>query len=475
MSALEPPDSKRTDAHPLVKKYARHVNPAFVKLLGVFGYGRLFERAKDVRIWDHRGREYLDFLAGYGCVNIGHNHPRLVARLKAFLDEDALSFCHVGPAPHAAELASALATILAQAAPLRGSATAPALEISLFANSGAEAVEAAMKLARAATKRRHFVSCRGGYHGTSFGALSVMGEPRMRAPFEPLLEGCQTVPFGDVGKLKAALTARKVAACVIEPIQGEGGVVIPPSGYLAEAQELCRKHGTLLILDEVQTGIGRTGAAFAFSREGFVPDMIVLAKALSGGIAPIAATVVSRALHQRAYGSMDRFDLQSSTFAGNAFSCVAALTTLEILADERLAERSDERGADLLRGLRTALSGHPLVKDIRGRGLLIGIELGPTESGWMNKLAPSLVEVVSEKVFGQWASFKLLERGILCQPASHRWNVLKLTPPLTIEAPEIEQMVRAITEVFSEYQGVGRLLVDVTRCLKTQAERGWAF
>jgi putrescine aminotransferase len=475
MSAREPL-LERTDTHPLVAKYARHVNPGFIKLLGVFGYGRLFERAQDVWVWDHQDRKYLDFLAGYGCVNLGHNHPRLIARLKALLDEDVLAFCHVGPAPRAAELAAELASLLARPAGSRpGSTAADPLEISLFASSGAEAIEAAMKLARAATRRSGFLSCQGGYHGTSFGALSVMGHSRMRAPFEPLLEGCKLVPFGDLGKLKAALSARKIAAFVVEPIQGEGGVVIPPAGYLAAAQELCRKYGTVLILDEVQTGIGRTGSVFAFSREGFVPDVIVLAKALSGGIAPIAAAVVGRDLYQRAYGSMDRFDLHSSTFAGNAFSCAAALETLKILADERLAERSDERGGYLLRRLRVALSGHPLVKDIRGRGLFIGIEIGPTDSGWMNKLAPSLVGAVSEKVFGQWASFKLLERGILCQPASHRWNILKLEPPLTIEPAEIEQMVTAVTEVFAEYQGIGRLLLDVTDCLQTQARRGWAF
>jgi putrescine aminotransferase len=451
-------------SHPSVVKYARHVNPAFVKLLGVFGYGRLFERAEGVWVYDHEGRRYLDFLAAYGCMNLGHNHPRLVARLKGFLDEQPLAFCHVGPAPHAGELAAALAERLA-----------PPLEVALFGSTGAEAVEAALKLARAATGRAGFAYCAGGYHGTSFGTLSVMGAPRMRSPFEPLLPGCVEVPFGDLGALRKALASKKLAAFVVEPIQGEGGVVLPPRGYLAEAQALCTKHGTLLVLDEIQTGLGRCGTRFAYEAEGFVPDVIVLAKALSGGLLPISAAVVSQALHHRAYGAMDRFDLHASTFAGNALSCVAALETLAILDDEGLAAKSAARGEQLLRGLKERLAGHPMVKEVRGRGLLVAIELGPTGSGWMNRLAPSLVSTVSERVFGQWAAFRLLERGILCQPASHRWDVLKLEPPLTIDAAQIDQMLDAVGDLFSEYQGVAKVLYDAAACVQSQARQGWTF
>ena len=180
-------DDDATSAHPSVLKYGRHVNPAFVKLLGVFGYGRLLVRGRDVWIWDEKGRKYLDALAGFGSVNLGHNHPRLVARLQRFLSEDALNFLHVGPSAHAADLAEALARL-----------AGPPLEVALFSNGGAEAVEGGMKLARIATGRRDFVSCEGGYHGNTLGALSVMGARRMRQPFEPLLASCAQVPFGDL-------------------------------------------------------------------------------------------------------------------------------------------------------------------------------------------------------------------------------------------------------------------------------------
>jgi len=459
-----PPDHPSLDANALVGRYTRHVNPAFVKLLGVFGYGRVYARAQDVWVWDAGGRRYLDLLAGFGSINLGHNHVRLVARLREFLNEDAVQFCHVGPSPHAADLAAHLASCLPQP-----------LEVVLLSNSGAEAVEAALKLARAATSRHGFIYCDGAYHGTSLGTLSVMGAQRLRRPFEPLLADCVAIPFGDLPRLETALAPRQAAAFIVEPVLCEGGVVLPPQGYLQAARELCKRHGALFILDEVQTGLGRTGTMFACQAENVVPDIIVLAKALSGGIAPIGATVTSAEIHARAYGSMDRFDLHSTTFGGNAFACTAALETLRIIADTGLVANSAARGEQLLPGLRARLAGHPLVRDIRGRGLLVGIELGPTEAGWLNRLAPSLVSLVSEKVFGQWLALKLLEKGFICQPAAHHGNVLKLEPPLTIAGAQIDEAVNAVAEVLGEYQSLGPILTDVTGRLQSQFRTGWAF
>ena len=272
--------------HAAVIKYARHVNPALIRLLGIYGYGRLFVRARDVWVWDHNGCRYLDFLAGFGSVNIGHNHPRVAERLRQFLAEEAMNFCHVGPSAYAADLAEALARLLPEP-----------LSVCLFSSSGAEAVEGGMKLARAATGRAAFIYCQGGFHGTNLGTLSVMGGNRLRKPFEPLLAGCVAVPFGDLAALEKALHRDRCAGFIVEPILGEGGVIFPPPGYLAQAQELCRKRGTLLVLDEVQTGLGRTGSLFACQAEGFCPDVIALAKSLSGGMAPIAATITTREIN----------------------------------------------------------------------------------------------------------------------------------------------------------------------------------
>lgn len=448
--------------HPAVQQYARHVNPAFVKLLGVFGYGRLLTRAKDVWVWDHAGREYLDLLAGFGSVNLGHNHPRLLERLRRYLTEDALQFVHVGPSPHAAALAARLAEV-------------SGLDVALLSSSGAEAVEGGIKLARAATGRSGVVSCVGGYHGTSLGTLSIMGSPRMRAPFEPLLPGCVQVPWGDLPALERALRPRTAAAFVVDPFNCEVAAAPPPPGYLAAAQDLCRRHGTLLVLDEVQTGLGRTGTLFAYQAEGFVPDVLALAKSLSGGVVPVGATLTRADLLQRAYGTTDRFDLHNSTFGGNGLACAAALETLDIVEQQGLARASAERGADLLARVRARLAGHPLVKDVRGRGLLVSIELGPTEQGWLNRLAPALVRAVSRQVFGQWAAVKILERGVIVQPATQHWDVLKLEPPLTIQPPEVERAVAALGDVIDEYRGVGPLVNDVVERLGAQFMAGWAF
>jgi putrescine aminotransferase len=454
----------RQSEHPAATAYARYVNPSFIQLLGLLGFGRVFTRADDVWIWDHEGRRYLDCLAGFGSVNLGHNHPKLIARLHQLLDEQIFHFCHVGPAAGAAALAQGLATRLA-----------PPLEISLFASSGAEAVEAGLKLARAATGRADFVACDGGFHGTTLGTLSLMGAERMRAPFEPLLPGCHRIPFGDLDALEAVLKRSKPAAFLVEPLQGEGGIILPPPGYLRDAQALCTTHGTLLILDEIQTGLGRTGALFAHQAEGLVPDVLCLAKALSGGIAPVSVAVTSRALFDRAYGKTDRFDLHSSTFQGNALSCAAALRTLEIIDEEALVQRSAERGAQLLAGLRQRLHGHPLVKDVRGRGLLVGIEFGPTGRNWLDRLAPALVGKITESMFGQWIALRMLEAGVLCQPAASRWNVLRLEPPLTIAAAEIDFVVDTLATVLDEYRSVAPIVGDVTRRVGAQWRDGWRF
>lgn len=450
---------------PRVERFARHVNPSFVRLLGLLGYGRLLVRARDVWIEDHTGARYLDCLAGFGSVNVGHNHPRLVGRLKAFLDEGALNFVHVGPCAQAGELGERLAA-------LAGSG----LEVALFGNGGADAVEGALKLARAVTGRSAFVSFAGGFHGTSLGTLSVLGEERMRAPFEPLLPGCRRVPWGDLDALRAALVPGDVAGVLLDPWRCEFAAAPPPPGWLSGVQALCRRYGALLLVDEVQTGLHRTGPAFAFQAEpGLRPDALCLAKSLSGGIAPIGATLVSQELFARAYGRPDRFDLHSSTFGGNAFSCVAGLETLAILGDERLGENARARGAELLAGLRARLDGHPLVREVRGEGLLVSIELGPTGRDWASQVSPRLVERVAREVFGQWAAVRLLEAGLIVQPASQHWNVLKLEPPLTIAAPEVARVIDTVAAVLGEYRGLAQLVAEVGARLGRQWLAGWSF
>jgi putrescine aminotransferase len=451
--------------HPVAQKFARHVNPALVRLLGLYGYGRVFVRAEGVWMWDHEGRKYLDFLAGFGASTLGHAHPALVAAMHAFLDSGALNLNHIGPSGPAADLAEALAARAGEG-----------LGVAMFSSTGGEAVESALKLARAATRRLGFVYCQGGYHGTGLGPLSVMGGERWRAPFEPLLEHCEAVPFGDLAALEKALAPRRAAAFVVEPILGEGGVVLPPRGYLAEAQRLCAKFGTLLVLDEVQTGLGRTGTLFAFQAEGMRPDVLVLGKALGGGLAPVSATLTSTALHEKAYGAVDRFDLHGSTFSGNAFACAAAMATLRILDDEGLVAASAARGTQLLEGLRRRLAGHPLVREVRGRGLLVAVELGPPEvRSVLDAVRAPFVRAVSKNVFGQWLALRMLERGIVCQPAAQRWDVLRLEPPLTVQPAEVDHVVAEVGAVLDGYRELGPVLKDAGERLGRQLLSGWRF
>ena len=456
--------SSPVSRHPSVLKYAEHINPAFIKLLGMFRYGRVLEKARDVWIWDHDDTRYLDALSSYGAANIGHNHPRLTQRLKDFLDDGILNLVHVGPSTHQGDLAAKLTDLAGEG-----------IDVALMTNSGAEAVEAGMKLARAATQREDFIFCEESYHGTTMGTLSIMGHERMRRQFQPLLGNCHSFVFGDLDGLETLLKTHRTAGVVIDPGLCEAGVLVPPAGFLEGVQKLCRKYGALLILDEVQTGLGRTGKLFAFQHEGFVPDIICLAKSLSGSIVPIGAAMTHKALYQKALNSVESFDVFFSTFGGNSFACAAASETLDILSDENLVENSAALGAFVLESLRSRLSGHPLVREIRGRGLFIAIELGPTDSGWINKLAPALVRGVSKNIFGQWAAVKLLERQVICQPATHNWNILKLMPPLTLQKAEAEMLVDSVVDVLSEYRGVASIVKDATGRLGQQFLSGWAF
>jgi putrescine aminotransferase len=283
------------------------------------------------------------------------------------------------------------------------------------------------------------------------------------------------VPFGDRDALAAVLKKERIAGVLLEPIQGEAGVVIPPDDYLREAQGLCREHGALIMLDEVQTGLARCGTLFAYQNLIDAPDVLILGKALGGGLIPISATLTTRELHQRAYGSMWKFDLHGSTYSGNALACRVALEVLAMIDDDELAARSNRLGERLVHGLRRRLDGHPLVRDVRGRGLLVGLELGPTGKGVVQRLLPSMVEGLSRQVLGQWLSLRMLERGYICQPASQQWNVLKLTPPLSVNENEIDDAIATIGAVLDDYRKLRPLLADVSRRLGSQWLDGWGF
>ncbi len=313
----------------------RYLNPQLGRVLQTLGFHREWVQGKGAYLIDRTGARYLDLLSGYGVFSLGRNHPAVKAQLMRALEADTPSLSQLG----VSTLPGVLGEELIARAP-------KSLEAVLLTSSGTEAVEGALKLARAATRRRRLLFCERGFHGLSLGALSVNGNEEFRERFGPLLPG-DSVPFGDLDALAGELGRGDVAAFIVEPIQGKG-VYLAPEGYLQGAQELCRRHGTLLILDEVQTGLGRTGRFLALEHWGVEPDLVTLSKALSGGYVPLGAVLASRKVFQGTFDSMERSVVHGSTFGGGDLAAAAGLATLKVLDEERLVERADQLGELLM-------------------------------------------------------------------------------------------------------------------------------
>lgn len=417
-----------------------YLNPGLATMLELFNFDRRFVAASGVEVRDASGNTYLDFLGGYGALNLGHNHPAVVAAVRRVEELPNLLQASLNP------LAAALAHNLAQLAPGN-------LQRSFFCNSGAEAVEAALKLARAATGRSQIIYCANSFHGKTFGALSVTGRAKYRKPFEPLLPDCVEIPYGDERALEEVLKNRTAAAFIVEPIQGEGGVIVPPPGYLAKARELCTRYQTLLIVDEIQTGLGRTGYLWACESEGVVPDVLCVAKSLGGGVAAIGACITTDAIWKRAYGGLEKALLHTSTFGGNTRAVAAALATLEVIVKEELPARAREQG-DYLLGKLAALKGQsPLLKEVRGRGLMVGLEFAQPAGGLAYRLSRGLLEKAAGEYLGSLVASELFNRHrIITAYTLNNPNVIRLEPPLTVTREQIDTCLAALTEVLSRHR-----------------------
>ena len=343
----------------VIADYSQYVNPALAQVLQFIGFDSVEVEASGCIVTDSRGRRFLDCLGGYGTMSVGHSHPYVVNAVKAQLDKMAFSSRVLFNAPHAA-----LAKKLAEICPGE-------LNHVFLCNSGTEAAEAAIKFARITTKRIKFVSAEGAYHGKTMGALSVSGRDKYKKPFAPLVPGSVIVPWNDVAALEAAID-EETAAVLLEPIQGEGGINIASDEYLRAARRRCDETGALLIMDEVQAGLGRTGKWWGCDWAGVIPDMMLLAKALSGGCVPIGAVVGTPQVWEFWH---DNPLIHSTTFGGNPLACAAGLATIEVLEKENLVARSLQAGEKLMAALRETQAKYPhLVKDVRGRGLMIGVE-----------------------------------------------------------------------------------------------------
>jgi len=393
-----------------LRKYAEFVNPGLVRLYRFAGVETVEWEAEGVVVRDVHGREYLDFSGGPAVFALGHRHPRVVRAVVEQIQRMPMSVRAMPRRPEA-ELAALLAEV-----------TPGDLRYSFFCNSGAEAVEGALKLARLVTGRPGFVATEGAFHGKTFGALSATGRDKYRKPFEPLVPGFRHVPYGDADALAEAVDA-SVAAVVVEPIQGEGGVRLPPDDYLPRVREICDRAGALLIVDEVQTGLGRTGRMFASEHWGVVPDVLTVAKALGGGVMPIGAFVARPHLWQAF--SQDPY-LHSSTFGGNPAACAAGVATLQVLLEERLPDRAAQMGELLISSLRDVAGRHPRwVRDVRGKGLLVGVEFADPDVALL-------------------ASAEAMARGVIFFFSLNRPEVVRLAPPLIVEPAHVEAACRAL-------------------------------
>lgn len=415
----------------------RYINPAYIDFLTMAGYGRTFVRAEGMELEDASGSSYLDFLSGYGVLNLGHNHPAVRAALSAVLDDRAPGFVQVDVGLLEGLAAERLVAALPQG-----------LDKVYFCNSGAEAVEASMKLARAATGKRRLLACEGAYHGLTLGALSLHGSASMRDPFEPLLPGIERIPYDDLGALERALRAKDVAALVIEPILGEGGAVVPRDTYLPTAIELCHKKGALLIADEVQTGLGRTGRFLCSEHVGVTPDIVALSKSLGGGLMPVGAMVARGEVFARGYGSARTCLLHNTTFGGGPLAMAAVLATLDTLERERLVANAAVRGGELMRKLRGLASKHDCVREVRGQGLMLGLRFRDVAGGFLDRTLLRALGDASATLYAQYVAIRLIaEHRIVVQSAVNDPTVLKVMPPLIVDDAAIDRFVRALDDV----------------------------
>jgi ornithine--oxo-acid transaminase len=416
--------------------YADHVNPQWVKLLNLLEMNVAYERCAGAELFTTDGRSILDFLSGYCVHNTGHNHPAIIDALKAELDRSGPVMLQSNIAELAGELAGRLCKL-----------AGGGLSKVFFASSGSEGVETAIKFARAHTGRVGLLSCDRAFHGLTCGALSLMNGDYWRKGFGPLLPDTAFVPFGELAALEKELSTRRYAAFFVEPIQAEGGIRIPEPNYLRDAQALCGRYGTLLVADEVQTGMFRTGPFLASHHFGITPDIVVLAKALSGGLVPVSAVLMSDDIYSSVFSSFKRSIVHASTFSENSLSMRAGLATLDVLQEEKLGARATALGSELKLRLAAALGGYEMVKEVRGKGLLLGIEF--TAPRRLALRAPfEAFGKIHAAMFGQILVMRLFRGGnILTQICGNDFMVLKVAPPLMISPEQVDEFVSSVREV----------------------------
>src|SRR5215467_11318412 len=425
--------------------WAHTINPQFVRVLRTIGFDRTWARAEGAYLYDADGARYLDLLGGFGMYGVGRNNPRVRAALAEALELETPGMLALG--------ATLLPGLLAeQLIALSGGR----IERCLFTSSGTGAVEAALKLGRAATQRTRVLSAEHGFHGLTLGSLSANGKAEFTSRFQPLLPGFEQVPFGDLEALEEQLRGEDVALFLVEPVQGKG-IHLPPDGYLEGAQELCRLYGTLFCIDEVLTGFGRTGRMFAYQHWGLEPDLVTVAKSLSGGYVPSGALLMTRSVHEAVFDSMPHAMSNGSTFAPNELAMAAGLATLRELREQHLVEQSARLGERLLELTRPLMDEFEVVRDVRGLGLAWAIEFGEPQGG--GRTTYRMIERAQRGLFAQLVAVPLFTKHhILTQVAGHDMAVIRILPPLVVTDEDVEEFADALRATIKDAQRMPRSL-----------------
>jgi ornithine--oxo-acid transaminase len=417
----------------------QYLNRTLVKVQRTIGFDIVYARAEGAYLYDMDGKDYLDFLSGFGVFNIGRNHPVVQKTIRDVLDLNLPNMVQLDSALMSGLLAERLVKKMAELG-------APHLDSVFLCNSGTEAVEGALKFARCATRRPRILSLKNSYHGLSYGSLSVTGNPAFHEGFGPFLPGCDTVTLGDIAELEHELKKGDVAAFIVELVQGKS-VKYAKDDYYNRAQALCRQHGTLFICDEVQTSFGRTGKWFAFEHWGLEPDILTLAKALSGGYVPAAAIMTRRSIYQKTFSRMDRCIVHSTTFGRNNLACACGLATITVIEDENLVDNAAKMGTYLEQQLLALQKKYDIVKEVRVKGLMCAIEFAEP-GGFMAKAGWKLVHSLDSSMFPQLIVTPMLtQHRILTQVAANNADIVKFLPPLIIGQKEADRFVAALDQV----------------------------
>ena len=442
------------------RQYANAVNPQWSRLLKLMQMNVHYERCVGAELFTTGGQRILDFLSGYCVHNLGHNHPAIIDAIKDELDRRGPAMLQSHVPKNAGELAERLCSL-----------AAGRVKKAFFCSSGSEGVEAAIKFAKAHTKRAGLLYAEGAFHGLTCGALSLMGEPFWKQGFGPLLSDTQQIPFNDLSALEQQLRTKRYAALFLEPIQGEGGIRLPAQDFLSKASSLCKRYGTLLVLDEVQTGFFRTGKFLAAHHYSTEPEMIVLAKAMSGGLVPSGAVLMTDAIYDSVYGSLNRSLIHTSTFSENGLAMRVGLAVLDTLEREDAGIHSAALGMYMRGRLRDVLGEFEMVKEVRGEGLFSGIVFQVPHKLSL-RLAYQAFAKIHPAMFGQVLVMRLFrDHGILAQVCGNNFLVLKLVPPLIVSKSQIDEAVEAIyqtvklahdpTVFWSEALGLARRVANV--------------